>query len=328
MKQVGLGICVVLVLAAVTVLSVTGAPAPRNGAPATNGELVVSIDERNPWTNLDLNNRSQNFQFVIVTDRTGGRRPGVFTQAVGKINLLQPEFVVSVGDLINGYTDDPGLWALEWAEFESKVAELEMPFFLCAGNHDVSNVPMSEEWHRKFGRSYYDFRYHDCLFLVLNTEDLPKKDQPYNISRTQQEWAQEVLRQNADVRWTFVFMHKPTWTYPEADHVERGWAAIEDALQGRPYTVFAGHKHQYAKYLRKGREYYMLATTGGGSDLSGLANGRFDHIVWVTMKNDGPVIANLLLDGIEDGNVRTLADPQPKKRTNRRRKQPQPAGAN
>ncbi len=35
-----------------------------------------------------------NFQFVIVGDRTGRPRPGVFSNAMHQINLMQPEFVV------------------------------------------------------------------------------------------------------------------------------------------------------------------------------------------------------------------------------------------
>jgi hypothetical protein len=42
----------------------------------------------------------------------------------------------------------------------------------------------------------------------------------------------------------------------------------------------------------------MLATTGGGSMMRGTDHGEFDHIVWATMKKDGPVLANILLDGI------------------------------
>ena len=46
--------------------------------------------------------------------------------------------------------------------------------------------------------------------------------------------------------------------------------------------------------------YYSLATTGGGSKLRGTAYGEFDHFAWVTMKKSGPIVANLLLDGILD----------------------------
>jgi hypothetical protein len=55
----------------------------------------------------------------------------------------------------------------------------------------------------------------------------------------------------------------------------------------------------------------MLATTGGASKLRGKADGEFDQVVWVTMKESEPVIANLLLDGIEDKNVRTRSIPKP-----------------
>ncbi len=37
--------------------------------------LEIKVAEQNPWTNLELNNRRENFQFAIVTDRTGGRGP-------------------------------------------------------------------------------------------------------------------------------------------------------------------------------------------------------------------------------------------------------------
>lgn len=300
--------CVALITLALTVaFSATGAPKPADAD--RQPDLKVKVEERNPWTDLDLNNEQRNFQFAIVTDRTGGHRPEVFAQAVTKLNLLQPEFVVSVGDLIEGGTEDPGRWALEWSEFQRMVTSLDMPFFYLAGNHDISNMPMFQDWNRKFGRSYYNFRYHDVLFLCLNSEDPPRKGS-FHFSEEQRRWAEQVLNNNKDARWTIVLLHKPTWTYTEADLEESGWAAIENALGDRPYTVFSGHKHSYAKFVRKGRDYYMLATTGGGSNLSGKADGKFDHVVWVTMKDDGPVVANLMLDGVEDKNIRTLPDPR------------------
>ena len=41
-----------------------------------------------------------------------------------------------------------------------------------------------------------------------------------------------------------------------------------------------------------------LASTGGVSGLRGKDYGEFDHFLWITMTEDGPVIANMLLDGI------------------------------
>ena len=295
MKKLAISLSAATLLLLVAILS-AGSESSRE-----TGDLQARIGPKNPWTHLDLNNRRENFQFVIVTDRTGGRRPGVFAAAVEKINLLQPEFVISVGDLIEGGTEDRGQLALEWAEFEGLVSNLEMPFFYVPGNHDITNQVMRRLWDRKFGRSYYSFRYHDVLFLCLNTED-PSGQGRYHISTEQRQWVKTILDEHENVRWTFVFLHKPVWMY-DVDHAESGWTSVEEALGKRPYTVFSGHHHSYKKWVRNGREYYMLATTGGTSKLRGKQAGEFDHVVWVTLKDSGPVLANLMLDGIEDKNI-------------------------
>ena len=251
----------------------------------------------NPWTSLDFNNRPENFQFIVVSDRTGGVRPGVFEEAVRKINLLQPEFVMSVGDLISGGTTNRAKLDAEWDEFNGFVKRLQMPFFYVPGNHDISNPVMEEDWLRRFGRHFYHFVYNDVLFLCLDSEDPP----PTNISRAQQDYALKALAENPNVRWTLVFLHKPLWDYEE----NTGWRPIENALAKRRHTVLAGHRHSYEKFRRNDASYIVLGTTGGGSKLRGRAFGEFDQVAWVTMTDRGPLIANLLLDGIWDENILT-----------------------
>lgn len=271
---------------------------PRDAGKPADLTPRVSIQAVNPWTHLDMNNDPDNFQFAIVSDRTGGHRPGVFGDAVGKLNLLQPEFVMSVGDLIEGYTEDQAVLDAQWAEFDEFVDALEMPFFYVPGNHDISNEVMTENWKRRLGRPYYHFVYRDVLFLCLNSEDPPATQ----ISQPQVDYVERVLTENSDVRWTLVFLHKPMWTYEDADE---GWEQVEAMLQGRQHTVFAGHYHNYTKHRRNRSDYFVLATTGGVSGLRGRLFGEFDHVVWVTMTDAGPRIANLMLEGIWDKNVRT-----------------------
>jgi 5-hydroxyisourate hydrolase-like protein (transthyretin family) len=93
-----------------------------------------------------------------------------------------------------------------------------------------------------------------------------------------------------------VFVHKPLWT--ALDQEKNGWAEMEKNLAGRKYTVFCGHVHRYQKFVRNGMNYYQLATTGGGSRMRGVPYGEFDQVAWITMKSDGPKIANILLDGV------------------------------
>lgn len=72
-----------------------------------------------PVTNKPVNNGDGAFRFAIVSDRTGGMQQGIFKQTIYKVNLMQPEFVISVGDLIDGYTEDPNVWNAQWDEFNA-----------------------------------------------------------------------------------------------------------------------------------------------------------------------------------------------------------------
>jgi hypothetical protein len=62
---------------------------------------------------------------------------------------------------------------------------------------------------------------------------------------------------------------------------------------------------------RHGRDYYVLGTAGGaaggglaGKDMDkrsvlfGRAYGELDHVMWITMTADGPVIANIDVTGV------------------------------
>jgi len=252
-----------------------------------NAEIDAQV---NPWTHLNFANDPANFQFAIVSDRTGGHREGIFGEAVSKLNLLMPEFVMSVGDLIEGYLEDTAVLNAQWREFHGLIQPLKMPFFFLPGNHDISNQVMRELWQKQFGRSYYHFTYQDVLFIAMDTND----GEGVSFSEQQLNYVEKAIQENPDVRWTFIFMHHPVWKYEE----EKGFSKIEAALKDRKYSVLAGHQHRYVHEERHEHNYYVLGTTGGGSSLHGPEFGRFDHVTWVTMTDEAPVMVNLKLDGI------------------------------
>ncbi len=299
---------------------------------AVPGDTVVAGDV--PVTPKPFADRPENFQFAILGDRTGGHRPGVFRHAIERLNQLQPEFVVGVGDLIEGYKEDEALLNGEWDEFDAIVNSLGMPFFYTVGNHDTGNDTMRELWRQRHGRDYYHFLYRNVLFLSLNTEDPPiilppetlarqawleetMRDDPDRIrelmrnrrqetgagserpklpgevamSDGQVAWVEQVLAANKDVRWTILLMHKPAWEYGSP-----AFARIESLLQDRPYTVIAGHEHYFNYSRRHDRDYVTMATTGGIWLTEG--GGSFDHIAWVTMTDQGPLLTNLALCGL------------------------------
>ncbi len=269
---------------------------------AQQPRVIIDIPtQQKPWNNLEWNNAPQNFQFAIVTDRTGGHRSGIFLKGIQKLNLLRPEFVMSVGDLIEGYTEDQERLKAEWAEFRGFIDSLQAPFFYVPGNHDITNQVMEDLWKEMFGVTYYHFVYNDVLFLCLNSEDNLQGAGRGTIDDEQYEYIRKVLEENEDVKWTLVFMHQPLWVQENT----KRWKDVEALLKDRNHNVFAGHYHRYWKTTRNNGKYIALATTGGGSRLRGTAYGEFDHVVWVTMTDQGPLLANLLLDGIWDENVVT-----------------------
>ncbi|MAM90100.1 MAG: hypothetical protein CMI15_01315 [Opitutaceae bacterium] len=272
----------------------------QDDSPQGRARFESGVDtDAKPWTHLNFLNDPEQFQFAIVSDRTGSPRAGVFEDAVRKLNWLRPEFVMSVGDLIQGTSANGDTNAAEWDEFMGWVDQLEMPFFFLAGNHDIQakwvdgRVPyevMRSQWEERFGTTYYYYKYKGALIVALFSNDGIER----HISPEQVSYFKGILADNQDARWTFVFLHHPLWASPHDSNIHE----FEDLLQDRDYTVFAGHQHMYRHFERKDRSYYVLATTGGGSPLRGNDFGEFDHITWVTMTNEGPVLANIRLDGI------------------------------
>lgn len=262
------------------------------------GLVLPAMPGPRPWSDKPHLNDPNRFQIAIMTDRTGGHRPGIWEQGVRVVNLLRPEFVISVGDLIEGYSEDPKEIEGQWAEFLGFIDAMKMKFFFVAGNHDLSNPLMHKIWRQHFGAEWYSFDYKGVHFVALSSEDT--EDQ---IGAEQFAWLEQDLAKNASARWTLLFLHKPLWLIAERELVAgnadpTNWKRVEKLLASRPHTVFAGHVHHYVQYDRNGQKYFHLATTGGGTLLRGVPYGEFDQVMWLTMEADGPHTAIILLDGV------------------------------
>ena len=322
---------------------------------STGGEAspaAVGVSDATPqaaWTRPPERS-DDTLRFAIMGDRTGLARPGVFEQAVQQVDWMHPEFVINVGDLIEGYVDDRGELVDEWKHVEKAIERLEVPFVFVAGNHDTGNDLQLQLWRERRGAPYYHFIYKNVLFLVLDTED-PPAPMPEAMARRfrelvsqmqvdpagaekamhdelvklnekrsaqavqeisaedrilysarfgtdQVEYALRTLRNHPDVRWTFVLMHKPAWELGSPE-----FARIEEALAGRPYTVIAGHNHYFTHEIRRGRDYFKIATTGAATHQMG--KGNMDQIAWVTVADGNPSVALIRLDGLLDADGNT-----------------------
>lgn len=281
-----------------------------------------------PWTHDQFDVEEGKFMFALISDLNGGERAHIYDIALQQVNLLRPEFILSVGDLIDGGTEDIGQLDREWKSFNDRTQEAKSPFFRVGGNHDLTNMVMRDYWIDNYGQRYYYFTYKEVLFLILDSEDYdPKRMQEIYLARDeaikvmdgpnpskavetdyfkmqerrtgrigseQADFFKEVLNKHQKVKWTFLLMHKPVWL----DETDSTFVKIETALSDRPYTVINGHFHIYSHTERNNRDYIMLGTTGGSqNDQNDMA---FDHITIVTMTSEGPSIANIRMDGLLD----------------------------
>jgi hypothetical protein len=223
----------------------------------------------------------------------------VFASAFQKIGYLRPEFVMCVGDLVEGYTLAGRITDLDridkdWDYITALTDNLDMPFFYVVGNNDINSPAASPLWEKRFGRTHYKFIYKNVLFVSLNSDD-PPGSRSGQIGEVQIQWLYETLKGHPDVRWTCIFLHRPLWRY---EKTRATWDKVERVLGDRPRTVFSGHRSEYNRMKVNGFTYFTLASTGSGDAPEPPPSPVFDHIAWVTITADSPHVANLMLDGV------------------------------
>jgi len=290
-----------------------------------------------PWSSEKFNNKPENFQFAIIGDRSGGTNPlGTFDRAIEQLNWMQPEFVMSVGDYVEGYTAKLDVMEDQWNEFDDIVAKLKMPFFYVRGNHDINTPITRSAWTERRGPSYYSFKYKNVLFIALDTEgseeshapeleadlseynDLnitdPEKAKAFAVEVNLMDRVMEIVAEEPpqiefseeQINW-FEKVLKDNqdvrWTLvflhqPVWNNPSESFKKMDAKIQDRNFTFFAGHTHYYDYDLINGHEYITLASAGATIVADGPGN--VDMISWVTMTENGPEIAGIALKGIFD----------------------------
>lgn len=240
-------------------------------------------------------------RFAVIGDRTGDHQEGVYEDILVEIERLKPEFVMTVGDQIEGYTDDTTRLNAEWAEYKGLIKALSMPIHFTSGNHDILSDVQESIYRTQIGEPYYSFDQDGIHFVVVENGRWSRSEE---LSSKQLDWLANDLQAHREAAITMVFMHKPFWYNSTA-------LGKPDTLHSlfKAYgvdAVFCGHFHEYFSGKYDGIIYTAVGSSGGGANPG--PTGLLYHFCWVTVDNGKMTIAPIIKGGVRAWDEVTAED--------------------
>ncbi|MEK7767831.1 MAG: metallophosphoesterase, partial [bacterium] len=231
--------------------------------------------------------------FVILGDNRGdeeGHQQQVFLDILRMINQAAPQFVVTTGDMVNGYTEDEAQLRRQWAGYKDAVKIVQAPILHTPGNHDLHDKMSARVYREMWGPTRWSRDFGPVRVIGLDTETDSAK-----IAGDQLAWLEKQLA-TAGKHKVFLALHQPL--YPVDGHIG-GSLDIHPEDRDRLHAlfvkhkdrigaVFAGHEHLYSYEERDGVKYYI--TGGAGAHLyAPREQGGFYHFLSVQVLQDGKI---------------------------------------
>jgi len=241
-------------------------------------------------------------RFAIIGDRTGGAVPGIYEKIVTEVERIKPDFVFTVGDMIEGYTEDTILVKQEWEGYKSIISPLSMPIYFTPGNHDIWSDTAIIFYQRYIGKPYYSFNYQGIHFTIL---DNSRYDSIGGMPKEQFDWLVNDLKKSRKAKYSIVFFHKPFWYETIAKSRTDLWHSL--FINYGVDAVFSGHNHFYYTEKYEGILYTAVGSSGGSYNEPG-PTGLGYHFTWVTVDNQGISVAPIKMGSVLPWEEVTVAD--------------------
>jgi 3',5'-cyclic-AMP phosphodiesterase len=218
-------------------------------------------------------------RFVILGDRTGEAQPGVYEQVWQETAAEHPDFVINVGDTIQG--EDDNALDSQWQAIQRLLKPYaRYRFFYTPGNHDVWDDLSAQAFTRytKFPL-HYGFDYGPVHCSVLDnsrTDALPAEEL---------DWLEQDLETHPNAAAKFVFSHRPSWIL-NAVLQNPDFRLQRIAKKYGVKNIIAGHIHQMLHFELDGITYLSVASSGGHlRNSKRYEDGWFFQHTLVTLRN-------------------------------------------
>jgi Icc protein len=241
---------------------------------------------------LAADSPKNDFRFCILGDRTGDAQPGIYERVWKEMDAQHPDFVINVGDTIQGYNDATA--ASEWRALRPLWDSFRHPIYFTPGNHDIWSAASRVIYEQQTKRpAFYGFDYQNAHFTVLDNSETT--DLSLVLSDEQMQFLARDLVQNRDRDPKFIFFHKPFWLVPVK--FQSSQFPLHQLIRryGVGYVV-SGHGHQYVRAVQDGIVYLEAPSSGGKLKGQGFEQGWFFGQVLVTVKGSNVDMKLMPLD--------------------------------
>ena len=244
--------------------------ASSTGHPPLHGRMLFSFAV---ITDVHVNPEEDECNSPFPVNRLANRR---FRHVVRKLNTLDIDFVLNLGDLVHPVPAVPDLYDAACARYTEIARELRHPMHTLPGNHDVGDKPLAWSpaepvsddglaiWEKHFGRHYRAFDNGGCRFILLNAQLL---NSGLGAEQDQRKWLEEELAGNSGKK-LFFGIHYPLFldAPDEPEHYDniaepaRAWL-LGLLEQHKVEAVFSGHVHNFWYTRFADTDLYTLPAT-------------------------------------------------------------------
>ncbi len=251
----------------------------------------------------------QDFTFAVIGDRTGGAKPQIFRKILSTIHALNPDFVINVGDLIEGYTQNQTRINLEWDSIFTDLGRLKEKFYFTPGNHDIWDSLSYQIYLNRIGYSkpYYNFSIGKNHFMVI---DNSRQEKPTDIDTVQLKWLNSTLSKFKKQDRIFCFLHKSFWK--DAYINNRPDSLHKLFVKYGVDYVFSGHDHFYCQLNWDGITYTQIGPSGSRYKIYRKEElGAFQNFCVVTVKKNDVAIKVFKVDDRDDTSKMRVSELKP-----------------